>query len=106
MIQIEILKLFYLFIDNKDLSEVYYKYLNNMKGENGLNNIHIFFADNLLPDKLIINSTEKEPQKLTKYFNTEIYTKVLDELWSNLTQWLIVKSTNATPQKNEKKYKA
>ena len=104
-VKIEILKLFYLFIDNKDLSEVYYKYLNNMKGDNGLNNIHIFFADNLLPDKLIINSTEKEPQKLTKYFNTEIYTKDLDELWSNLTQWLIVKSTNATPQKNEKNIK-
>ena len=94
-VRTEILKLFKLILDNKDLSEIYLKYLATMKGENGLKNTHDFFADNSLPDKILINNG-KDSQKLINYFNNEIYNKDSDTLWTYLATWLTYKSNPNT----------
>jgi hypothetical protein len=94
-VRTEILKLFKLILDNKDLSEIYLKYLSTMKGENGLKNTHDFFADNSLPDKILINNG-KDSQKLINYFNNEIYNKDSDTLWTYLATWLTYKSNPNT----------
>mgnify|MGYP002857715630 FL=1 len=90
-VRIEILKLFQLINSDKDLSDIYTKYVTNMKGENGHKDIHKFFGDNSLPDKIIINEG-KENNKLINYFNLETYEKDLDSLWNYLTNWLTYKS--------------
>ena len=103
-VRIEILKLFQLINSDKDLSDIFTKYLTNMKGENGLKNLHKFFGDNSLPDKIIINK-ENENNKLINYFNSEIYDKDLDSLWNYLTNWLTYKSIPVVPTNSSKSAK-
>ena len=91
-VRIEMVKLFKLLNDNKDLSEIYTKYLNNMRGEDGLKNIHHFIADNLYPDRLEAEIKPNKKEKLINYFNAEYFNKDLDKLWNILFQWLIVKT--------------
>ena len=91
-VRIEMVKLFKLLTDNKELSEIYTKYLNNMRGENGLKNVHNFIADNLYPDRLEAEINPNKKEKLIKYFNPEYFNKDLDKLWNMLFQWLIVKT--------------
>ena len=86
-VRIEILKLFKLILDNQGLAEACSKYINIMKGENGIKYVHNFFADNSIPDKIIINNGGEKKQ-LINYFNKEIYGKDLDTLWIYLTKWL------------------
>ena len=98
-VRIEILKLFQLILKKNELSDIYTKYLTNMKGKNGIKNTHNFFADNSIPDKLIINDG-KENKKLVNYFNEEIYNKDLNMLWDNLSKWLTAKLVPHTPNTN------
>ena len=86
-VRIEILRLFKLILDDKDLSETCSKYLNIMRGENGIKYIHNFLADNSIPDKIILKNGE-EKNKLINYFNKEIYDKDLDTLWNYFSKWL------------------
>ena len=90
-VRLEMIKLFKKITDNKELSEVYTKYLNNMRGEDGLKNVHNFISDNLYPDKLEVEIKPNEKKKLIDYFNAENFNKDLDQLWNMLFQWLIVK---------------
>ena len=98
-VRIELLKLFKLIQDNKDLFEIYSKHLNIIKGENGIKNTHCFFADNSIPDKLILN-IGKENHKLVNYFNNEIYNKDLDILWKYLSKWLSYESNDKSIKTN------
>ena len=101
-VRIEILKLIKLIIDNKELSGIFTKYLNTMKGDDGVKNTHHFFADNLIPDKLIINNGQ-ENLKIINNFNKEVYNKDLDKLWSYLYEWLIYKPNINTDTHNMSK---
>jgi len=101
-VRIEILKLFYILTNNKDLSEVYINYLNNMKGKDGLKNMDNFIGDNLLPDQIFVEINEKK-EKLVNYFNKDMYDKDLESLWVILSQWLTVK-TNSKKNTNVKSY--
>ena len=102
-VRIELLKLFKLIIDNKDLLEILTKYLNNMRGEDGLKNLHIFFSDNLTPSQIVVEVKPNEKEKLIKYFGgNEIYNKNLDELWGLLSNWIIVKTSHKGKSGNVK----
>ena len=101
-VRIEMLKLFKLITDNKNLSEVYTKYISNMRGDDGLKNLHNFIGDNILPDRLNVEIKAGEKDKLINYFNTEFYKKNLDEIWELLSQWIIVKTGHKPKSANVK----
>ena len=101
-VRIEMLKLFKSITDNKDLSEIFTKYINNMRGEDGVKNMHNFIGDNILPDRLTVEIKKGEKEKLIKYFNTEIFNKDLDKIWELLSQWIIVKTGHKPKSGNVK----
>ena len=92
-VRVEMLKLIKIIIDNKELSEVLTKYLNNMRGEEGLNNLHHFIADNLYPDKLNVEIKKNEKENLIKYFNNEHFNNNLKEFWELISKWLTSKTS-------------
>ena len=99
-VRIEIIKLIKLLLEHKDLSETLTKYLNNMRGEDGLKNLHYFFADNLLPDQLIAEIAPNQKDKLIKYFNNDVYLKDLDQMWKIISGWAIEKKSGSKVKGN------
>ena len=101
-VRIEMLKLFKIITDKKELSEIYTKYITNMRGEEGVKNIHNFIGDNILPDQINIEIKKNEKEKLIKYFNQNSYNKDLDALWNMLSDWLVVKTGHKPKSSNVK----
>ena len=101
-VRIEMLKLFKVITDNKDLSEIYTKYIANMRGEDGLKNLNNFIGDNILPDRLTVEIKQGEKEKLMNYFNNEFFNKDLDKIWELLSQWIIIKTGHKPKSVNVK----
>ena len=101
-VRIEMLKLFKVITDNKDLSEIYTKYISNMRGEDGLKNLNNFIGDNILPDRLTVEIKQGEKEKLMNYFNNEFFNKDLDKIWELLSQWIIIKTGHKPKSVNVK----
>ncbi len=99
-VRIELLKLFKLLLDNKDLSETFNKHIINYRGEDGLKKLHNFISVNLIPDQLNVELSPNQKEKLLKYFNNDIYNKELEELWNLLLQWSLEKSGSSKQKGN------
>ena len=101
-VRIEILKLLKLLYDYKEFSEIYIKYINYTRGEEGWTNLHHFIGDNLLPDLINVEIKQNEKEQLIKYFNKEVYYKDLDILWNMISEWLIIKTGHKQKSLNVK----
>ena len=130
-IRIEILSLFKIILDNKELKVKFQNYMGNV--DNGMNNFYIFIAEHLIPiqlyaeinqekyinvedkdfniNSIIINNKgdnkNKELVPLTNYFNKKIYEKEVDNIWKFLQKWILHKvppPPNIVIKKKEKKF--
>ena len=101
-VRIEMLKLIKIITDKKELSDIFEKYISNMRGDEGLKNLHNFIGDNILPDQINIEIKKGEKEKLIKYFNNNFYNKDLDSLWNLLSDWLVVKTGQKSKSSNVK----
>ena len=101
-VRIEMLKLIKIITDKKELSDIFEKYISNMRGDEGLKKLHNFIGDNILPDQINIEIKKGEKEKLIKYFNNNFYNKDLDSLWNLLSDWLVVKTGQKSKSSNVK----
>ena len=123
-IRIDVLTLFKIIIDNKELKNKFHNYM----GTDGMNNYYIFISENLLPEKLYVkisdnkinnNLEEKNSNNLKinnleikdknqelipleNYFNKNVYDKAINNIWNFLLNWIIDRkpaSTNSSKTK-------
>ena len=131
-IRVEILSLFKIIIDNKELNNKFQNYISN--DNNIMNNFYLFISENLLPDKLYVDNDEnkkniKEEKNvslddllkttmgegknknlvpLTNYFNKKEYEKEVNNIWEVLMNWICYKvqppSNSSASKKKDKEF--
>ena len=120
-IRVDILSLFKILFDNKELRQIFQDYMGNE--QNGMTNFYIFISDNLLPEQIymendtiinknknenldnnLINNKNKDIEliQLSSYFNREIYGKGINEIWLVLLNWMLYQA-QAPPNLDVKK---
>ena len=126
-IRFDILILFKIFLDNKELKARFQNYMGIE--DNGMNNFYIFISENLLPEQLYaeinknkneeetpdidtnlkknnsIKNNAKELFPLTNYFNKRIYEKEIDNIWNILSKWMLYKVSPPSSTGSKKKDK-
>ena len=114
-IRIVILVLIKIFLDNEKLKKRLYKYFGIKDDE--MNDFYIFISENLLPEQLYVeivdnkeNNNEKEEENLddliikniggngkqkliplSNYFNKNEYQKEINNIWTFLNEWILLK---------------
>ena len=123
-IRVQILSLFKILFDIKELKQKFQDYKGNE--ENGMNNFYIFISENLLPDQLLAEIELKDSEDidyllmnnmgkkkktelvlLTNYFNKNVYEKEINNLWSILLKWMLYKvppPQNSVSTKKDKEF--
>ena len=125
-IRVDILSLFKIIFEKKELKIKLQKYLET--GSNDMNNFYLFISENLLPEQLYVEVDEnksinpddsnfklenllkntidvnkkKELVQLTKYFNQSKYEKQVNDIWNVLLNWILYKEIS---YKNKSKKK-
>ena len=127
-IRVDILSLFKIIFEKKELKIKLQKYLET--GSNDMNNFYLFISENLLPEQLYVEVDEnksinpddsnfklenllkntigvnkkKELVQLTKYFNQSKYEKQVNDIWNVLLNWILYKEISSK-NKSKKKEK-
>ena len=127
-IRVEILSLFKIFFDNKDLKHRLQKYMGSE--ESGMNNFYIFISEYLLPEHLYVEIDEKkntpdeislddllkknmgsnkikELTPLSNFFNKKLYEKEVNNIWNVLLKWILYKvqaPSNFVVKKKDKEF--
>ena len=128
-IRVEILSLFKIIFDNKDLKHRLQKYMGNE--ENGMNNFFIFISEHLLPEHIYVEIDEKKktnPEEITlddllkknmgsnnikeltplsNFFNKKLYEKEVNNIWNVLLKWILYKvqaPSNFFAKKKDKEF--
>ena len=131
-IRFEILSLFKIIFDIKELKQKFQKYMGN--ANNDMNHFYIFIGENLLPDQLYVDNNEnnnenniiiedndqysdsfrksnlsgnqkKQLKPLAIYFNKSIYEKEIIKTWNVLLKWILHKVHIKSKVGNAKKEK-
>ena len=126
-IRVEILSLFKIIFDIRELKHKFQNYMGNEY--NGMNNFYTFVSENLLPEQLYIERDEKDKNNLiintdnlltkdntgnekkelipfSTYFNKKYYEKEVFNIWNFLQKWTLyrVPPPSKIDKKKDKKY--